>query len=253
MEATAALQMVKGVFENNDVRACVTKMVLDDDTSTRAVLSHSLLERAQRVVGFEWPVDAAGKKIPEGKDRGRLPFEHPQIQILADLMHRISTFGKYVFGLANDPISSSACTMVDAYRLKRNFVNWLLRYCKCNFDIFCRSANAVVEHHFNNHAFCDGWCSMKNAAATTKASGNLKYRCKVKNAKLYEDSSSVMARFSEPEKLRECHHHHSSQKNESMNKLISRYAPKDWTFCHSMSLVSRVRLAVGIDSVGHEA
>ena len=47
----------------------------------------------------------------------------------------------------------------------------------------------------------------------------------------------------------------SSQKNESMNRVILRYAPKDRTYiayCQSMSLTSRICLAVGIDSVGHE-
>jgi hypothetical protein len=62
MEATAALDMVKGVFENQKVRACVTKMVIDDDASTCALLSHSLSEMAQQVVNFEWPVDSKGKK-----------------------------------------------------------------------------------------------------------------------------------------------------------------------------------------------
>jgi hypothetical protein len=37
-----------------------------------------------------------------------------------------------------------------------------------------------------------------------------------------------------------------------MNKLISRYILKDRTFSQSMSLASRVCLAVGVDSVGHE-
>jgi hypothetical protein len=126
MESSAALQMVKEVFEHDTVRACVTKMVIDDDASTRALLSHSLSELANRVVNYKWPVDSKGNKIPKAKEVGKLPFDHPVITFLADLMHRIRTFGKYVFGLANAPMSTSSCTLVDAYRLKRNFGYWLL-------------------------------------------------------------------------------------------------------------------------------
>jgi hypothetical protein len=55
MEAMAALEMVTGVYENKVVKAFVTKMVIDDDTSTRALLTHSLAELARRVANFEWP------------------------------------------------------------------------------------------------------------------------------------------------------------------------------------------------------
>ena len=44
------------------------------------------------------PVDSAGNKVPKAKDAGKLPFGHPAITFLADLMHRIRCFGKYVFG-----------------------------------------------------------------------------------------------------------------------------------------------------------
>jgi hypothetical protein len=197
-------------------------------------------------------LDSKGRKVPVGKDVGKLPFGHPAIVFLADLMHRIRSFGKYVFGLANAPNSTSTCTMVDAYRLKRNFGYWLLSYCQKEFDIFSDKSKAVVEHHFNNHENCDDWCSMKGADSTTEARGNLKYRCKKENAKLYVQIRDVLSRFMTPGKLRECHHRYSSQKNESMNKLISRYVPKDRTFCKSMLLNSRVCLAVGVDSVNHE-
>jgi hypothetical protein len=253
MEATAALEMVKDLFENEEVQAFVNEMVLDDDASTRALLSHSLRELAQKCSDFVWPVDANGKKVPKTKDVGKLPFNHPIILFLADLTHRIRCFGKYTFGLANSPQKISICTMVDAYRLKRNFGYWLMSYHTEPFDIFKARSKAVVEHHFNNHTYCEDWCSMKKATSTQAATGNLKYRSKIDNPILYKQVVEVMERFVSEEKLRECHHGFSSQKNESMNKLISRYVPKDRTFSQSMSLASRICLAVGVDSVGHES
>ena len=98
MEATAALAMVKRLFEHELVQTYVKEMVLDDDASTRALLSHCLSDLAQFVVDYDWPTDAAGNKVPKAKDAGKLPFGHPAITFLADLMHRIRCFGKYVFG-----------------------------------------------------------------------------------------------------------------------------------------------------------
>jgi hypothetical protein len=217
-------------------------MVLDDDASTRALLTHCLKELADFVLGFEWPKDSAGKRIT--KDVGKPPVDHPVIVFLADLMHRIRCFGKYVFGLALAPQSTSLCTMVDACRLKRNFGHWTLSCHTMTSDMFREKSKAVVEHHFNNHTHCGDWCAMKNADATKAAIGELKHRCKKENKKMHEDISQIMDRFTETEKLKECHHGCSSQKNESMNRVISRHVPKDRTFCQSMSLHSRTCMAV---------
>jgi hypothetical protein len=250
MEATAALEMVKRLCKHEEVQVYVKEMVLNDDASTRALLTHCLKELADFVLGFEWPKDSAGKR--NMKQVGKLPVDHPVIFFLADLMHRIRCFNKHVFGLALAPQSTSTCTMVDAYRLKRNFGYWILSYHTMTFDIFREKSKAVVEHHFNNHTHCGDWCAMKNADATKAAIGELKCRCKKENKKMHGDISQIMDRFTETEKLKECHHECSSQKNESMNRMISRYVKKDRTFCQSMPLHSRTCMAVGIDSVGHE-
>ena len=252
MEATAALAMVKRLFEHELVQAYVKEMVLDDDASTRALLSHCLSELAQFVVGYEWPRDSLGQKISKAKDVGKLPLNHPIITFLADLMHRIRCFGKYAFALALAPQSTSTLTLVDAYRLKRNFAYWLLSYHSKDFSTFQEKSSAVGEHHFDNHEFCDDWCAMKKADATQKAILNLKYRCKKTNPKMYDDVMTLLQRFTTPEKLKECHHGHSSQKNEAMNQSITRYNPKTNTFSLTMSLNARICLAVGVDSVGHE-
>jgi hypothetical protein len=43
------------------------------------------------------------------------------------------------------------------------------------------------------------------------------------------------------------------QKNEAMNKSIMRYCPKDKTLCRTMVLTSRIHLAIGIDTLGHQS
>jgi hypothetical protein len=43
-----------------------------------------------------------------------------------------------------------------------------------------------------------------------------------------------------------------AKKKESMNKRISKFAPKTMTFCRSLSLKDRVYWAVCIDSIGYK-
>jgi hypothetical protein len=44
-----------------------------------------------------------------------------------------------------------------------------------------------------------------------------------------------------------------SQKNEATNKSIMIYCRKEKTFCKTMVLTSRIHLAIGIDTLGHES
>jgi hypothetical protein len=198
------------------------------------------------VVDCQWPVDSNGKKTPT------LPFEHAIIKFLADLMHQIRCFGKHALRLAMAPASASSLAMVDACCLKRNFGCWLLSHHTKDFDTFQEKSKAAVERHFNNHAHCDEWCSVKKADATEASKGNLKHRCKKENKKVHEDVSQILCRFTETEKLKERHHGCSSQKNESMNQLIARCVPKDRTRCQSASQTGRICVAVGADGGGHE-
>jgi hypothetical protein len=78
-----------------------------------------------------------------------------------------------------------------------------------------------------------------------------KYRCKVKNAKLYLQCKEIMRCFTMEERLRECHHQISSQKNEAINWSIMMCAPKDKTYCRSIALTSRINIVIGVDCVGH--
>jgi hypothetical protein len=79
-----------------------------------------------------------------------------------------------------------------------------------------------------------------------------KYRSKHTNLKLFLSCMEIIDRFAVDTKLRECHHQMHSQKNEAMNRSIMRYCPKDKTYCKTMVLTSRINIAIGIDTLGHE-
>jgi hypothetical protein len=53
--------------------------------------------------------------------------------------------------------------------------------------------------------------------------------------------------------LEQIRHFHDSQKNERLNKAITRVAPKDKTFSKTCSLKDRVAFVMCVDSVGYKA
>jgi hypothetical protein len=108
-----------------------------------------------------------------------------------------------------------------------------------------------ILHHFNNHSLCGTWYHHRKKDEEELAKLK-KYRCKTANNKLYLQCLEIIKWFSmEEECLRKCHHIMNSQKNEAMNKSITRYIPKDKTYARTMALTSCLILAVSIDSLGH--
>ncbi len=71
----------------------IDKFVLDDDVATKAYLKHlyHALVSAGRMEEKDWPKTASNKRKD---DKGKLPLSHPNIIFLADINHRVRTFGK---------------------------------------------------------------------------------------------------------------------------------------------------------------
>ena len=116
---------------------------------------------------------------------------------------------------------------------------------------FQKGGNAVIHHHFNDHEYCTGdWCQHKTKSAEELV-GLGKYRSKVEHADLWGQCQNALARFLADEKIADMFHDLPSQKNESFNRVIMRFAPKE--ICHgkSMSLTYRINVAIGINSIGH--
>ena len=51
--------------------------------------------------------------------------------------------------------------------------------------------------------------------------------------------------------LAQCIHEYDTQKNEGINTCVAKYAPKNKTYCKSISLETRVKVAAGIYIVGY--
>jgi hypothetical protein len=156
------------------------------------------------------------------------------------------------YNLAHAAKSVSECTTADAERLKRNMTYALHQYKTESFEIFKRMIWAVFYHHFGIHDTCGEWCRYLQNKDNPEELKKLYYRCKVKNANLYQQLLDIWNQFCTDESLREVHHEWHTNKCESMNQFITKFIRKCSHLC--MTIVGRARtyLAVGIDSVGYE-
>jgi hypothetical protein len=76
------------------------------------------------------------------------------------------------------------------------------------------------------------------------------YRCKMKDAKLYQVLKTIFDHFVSLDRLQEVAHGMDTQVNESFNNTASWFAPKNKVYCGTMSLTNRIGMAIGINSLG---
>jgi hypothetical protein len=89
------------------------------------------------------------------------------------------------------------------------------------FPLFQRAAKAVLEHHFNNHKFCDEWCPWKKWGEEERIFKELKYRCKEADKELYLQFCKLHLVLTTEEGLRDLYHDVHSNKCESINGFVT--------------------------------
>jgi hypothetical protein len=248
MEATGA---IRNVIRLNNQSVFLKTYVMDDDSSTKAILRHSWQELidAGKMTKDDWPRTPAGRKK---KDNGQLPLSHPKIEFLADKNHRVRTYAKYFFDLSQKRKSESTCTYNDAERMKRNFSYFIHMYHTQPFPLFMKASKAVLQHHFNNHEFCDDWCPWKKWSDEQRILKELKYRSLDDDKELYLQFEKIHVAFTTEEALRDLYHEVHSNKCESINGFITKFLPKKKHFCRTIANPGRTYLALGIDSLGYQ-
>ena len=102
MESKAALESCLKIREitinYRIVQKChIAVVTLDDDSPTRAILSHSYKEQIEASLLDKWPLTEKGNRKT---DSGKLPLHHPVIIFFSDLCHRIRSFWKYLCKLS---------------------------------------------------------------------------------------------------------------------------------------------------------
>jgi len=140
---------------------------------------------------------------------------------------------------------------MDVRRLSKNFAFMIPTLKNKNSDEeMLDAAQAVLEHHFDNHEHCGSFCRRK----IEKASGNLDegkfYRDKEKDVLLYKKLPSIIARFITLDMLKEVAHSMDTCANESFNNTMAWVAPKNKVYAGSNSLKNRMSIAIGIKTLG---
>jgi hypothetical protein len=249
MESIGALQCVKELYDKTE-DCYVCGICTDDDTCTRGILSHSFREKYP-TDRTKWPRKENGTIL---SDPGKLPLSMPEVQFkYADKVHRKKCYGsgQYNIEKTDEQLKKPECE-----RLKRNF--GLCLYQKAGpatgktMAEFKTGITAVLEHTFNNHEYCSKeWCKFMTDTDAELDDIDTKSRFLDKTkGETYDKMKKLHDSHTTPEKLEQLFHDFSSQKNETMNKKMTVTAPKDKTFCTTMSLTSRTQVVSIRDSVG---
>ena len=117
-----------------------------------------------------------------------------------------------------------------------------------------RTTKALLEHRFGNHAYCDKkWCHILQAKEDGKCYTRPEsdpFFCKKKEELMYKQLKEIKVRFTSEEVIHESLHWHSTQKNEAMNQVIAGLCPKNKNLSESLTLLTRVCVAILYTNVG---
>lgn len=229
MESYAAGKALKKLFYEKKV--IVRTVVIDNDSTTKAILSHRTNEKGSR---------------------GELPPEHPPLTFRSDKNHQVRCFGKHVWALARQPKKTCILTKVDAKRLKRNFPYFIFSGPSREFDEWQKSSRAVYKHVFDDHSLCGTWCSARKLTVDERKKQGMFFYDLREHADLFAQVESAVDLYFQEELLREVHHSFSTNKCESLNAKIARHLPKNKYLQGTFGAEGRVCLAICLDSVGHE-
>jgi hypothetical protein len=259
MEPISCLEMV--IALHDDLFVNVVQICCDDDASTRSLLKWSNADYMKNNNSSEVPQVQITRGPNQGKlhprpDKGRLPAHVPEPSFVADPNHRKKVLTGELIALSLSKVAAKATmTRMDATRIGKNF-GYMIRSIHLMDPLLYEDAgNAVLEHHFDNHAYCGEWCRRKRQTTAQRIDCNHYYRSKEDkdDAKLYTILQDIVARFVTFDRLAEVAHGMDTQVNESFNNTVSWFAPKNKVYCGTWSLTNRVGLAPGINSVGLEA
>jgi len=185
MGPIAMLNMCKGLVDNSHV--IPKHIVTDDDCSIKAKLRWSNADYMINNNTTEKPkiINKNGNKV-ERPDKGGVPAHMPEPLFLADPNHRKKTLKGALCGMVKKTVEKRcALTRCDCVRLATNFACMArsLKH-KTTDDEIVTAGKAVLEHHFDNHEFCGGWCRCKDTQDEEKKRKK-HYRCKTRDAKLH--------------------------------------------------------------------
>ena len=313
MEPLAVLRMYIKLY--NDHQVIVRRFVLDDDASTKSKLKWSNKDYMENTGATQAPkiINKNGNLGPR-PNHGAIPAYMPEPSFVADPNHRRKTLSNDLWKLALRGKTSPeeqrkqyekkkkkqeiiaeqkglppptipafklkpwniTMTSSDCRRISKNFAFMARTLKDKNSDQeMLEAGKAVLEHHFDCHHYCGGWCRRKKELALQQQQQqqneqqqqddagevllqqmrdvNKKFYRNKKDpveALLYNKLTTIVARFVTLEALKEVAHDMDTCANESFNNTASWVAPKNKVYCGTHSLKNRLSIALGIYSIG---
>jgi hypothetical protein len=134
----------------------------------------------------------------------------------------------------------------------RYFNFWCHLYWHKTEEKFKWRSNAVIEHHFNNHRWCDpAWCVILNTELVEKEKVHCKYRSKLVPFAFYKQAKKALSAYTTREAFKDLQHGWHSNKCESLYGFITKAIPKNKHTCLLNLNKARTNVIVGIDSLGY--
>ena len=229
---------------------------MDDDSSTRQAIRWNNANYLANNNTDKLPqvLIAVGKnkgKLQNRPDKGQLPGHIPESKCTLDPNHRRKQLTGELLELSMKKVKERlTMTKMDVKRIGKNFGYMARSLPKMREDQYCQAAKAVLEHHFDNHQYCADWCRRKLLTPEAAAASQRYYRCKTKDGDLYQALASIVDKYITFNRLKEIAHGMDTNANESINNIISYFAPKNRVYCATRLLQTRIGIAIGIISLG---
>jgi hypothetical protein len=256
MESAALLSMYHYLFDKYKV--VLEAVVIDDDQQMRSKCRWSNADYEKHHGKPPLVVATKGKhkgELVTRSDKGVLRYPIPEPEFLADPAHRKKTFQNRLYakkGNSRAKAKDNKIHEIDCIRLTRNFA-YMSRQLKNTPEEKREAAGkAVVDHHFDIHDNCGDFCKRKKELAEGKVDTNKVYRSMERDPDLYKELCEILAEFITPQAIHEIAHEHDTNANESFNNLVAWIAPKNKVFAGSVSLLSRICIALGMKLDGFE-
>ena len=234
MESQGALEMTRRIWNKLSAKSYLCEIVIDDDTTTKKLLTKSISELLLAGIIDEWPKTTHTKVPRKIRDTGKLPIDHPDITWLSDINHRMRCKSRREFSLARAPMRTSKMTLMDAYCMKRNMSYCVYEHAQLPFEAFRQQCKAVLEHHFGNHSMCGKWCPFLQCGGDKRKESALFYRDKQRDHDLYLQMKYIHEQFTTDEALKQIHHGYNANRCESLNRFISKFVCKDGYRCRTI-------------------
>ena len=173
-----------------------------------------------------------------------------QDNFLADLNDRIKTSMKPIFSFGKQAKNYTSCTTSLAKSIKKNWGEMLKQNRNKSLKDLMENAKSVLEHSYDCHVKCDSsWCYCKRAQEEEKKyhpEEGHKFYSKTKDSKLYLQLKGIIDSVDTEENMKQSLHPYDSNSNESLNKSVTRYAPKHKNLSSSQTLFVRIVITVEV-------